>query len=146
MAGIWQHRIVFSIHLGSNISDWFDLPCVDGIRKRYEGEPKPKYIVYLKNVVRGGLQRDGLSMATVDNCWLCHDEEGRWWLLEQAEYEALDEERHVTLFPNKQTQRQIFALKAASKLQREFDAMPPEEQEALYNQYPDLIIKTDDNN
>ena len=140
MAGIWQHRIVFSIQMGNNIKDWFCLPCVDGIRKNDEGG----LIVYLKDVVRYGLLCEGLSLASVDDSWLCRDEEDRWWLLHKAEYDALGEDRHVTLLPNKQTQRQILAIKVAEKMKREFEAMSPEEQEALYNQYPGLFIMTKD--
>lgn len=138
MAGIWQHRIVFAVQMGENIRDWFDLPCVDGIRKNDKGG----LIVYLKDVVRSGLMREGLSLAPVDNGWLCRDEEDRWWLLGQAEYAALDEERHVTLLPNVQTRRQIMVIEVVEKMKREFAALSPEEQEALYERFPGLFIKT----
>lgn len=140
MAGIWQHRIVFSIQMKDDILEWFGLPCVDGIYKDVKGN----LMVYLKNVVLGGLQRDGLSLVPFDNGWLCRDEEDRWWVLGQAEYDALDDKRHVTLFPNEQTYRQIITIKAIEKLKREFEDMSPEEQETLYNQYPDLFVITKD--
>ena len=141
MAGIWQHRLVFSIHLGSNISDWFDLPCVTGVIKH-----NGRIVVSLKNVIFDGLMFPGVSYVTIGHRLLCRDEEGYWWCLNQEVYESLDEEQHVTRFPNKETYQQVRAIKVANKLQRDFDKLPHSEKEDLFNQYPDLIIKTDDNN
>lgn len=137
MAGIWQHRLVFAVQMGKDFQSWFNLPPVDGIRK----DDKGGMFAYLKNVVILGLQREGISFVTIDGSWLCRDEEDRWWVLGQAEYAALDEECHVTLFPNEQTHRQAITIMAMNKMQREFDAMSPEEQEALYNKYPDFFTK-----
>ncbi len=139
-AAIWQHRLVFAVQMGRDILSWFNLPPVDGIRKNDNGTLS----VYLKNVVRYGLQREGLSLVLVDDCnWLCRDEEDRWWVLSQADYSQLDAEHHVTLFPNKQTQRQAIAIMAIQKMQREFDAMSPGEQEALCEKYPDMFTKVE---
>ena len=140
MATIWQHRLVFTVQMGRDILSWFNLPPVDGIRKNDNGTLS----VYLKNVVRHGLQREGLSLVLVDDCnWLCCDDEDRWWVLSQDDYSQLDAEHHVILFPNKQTQRQALAFMVINKLKRDFAALPPEELEALYNKYPELFIKED---
>lgn len=138
MAVMWQHRLVYAVQMGRDILSWFNLPPVDGIRKNDDGTIS----VYLKNVVIYGLQRQGLSLVQVeDHNWLCRDEEQRWWVLSQANYCSLDAMHHVTLFPNEQTHRQAMAIMAIEKLKREFSTLPPEEQEELYNKYPELFIK-----
>jgi len=50
-----------------------------------------------------------------------------------------ESERHVTLFPNKATQKQVLALMTMRKMKKEFESMPQEEQERLYEQYPELF-------
>lgn len=124
--------------MGENIRDWFDLPCVVGLRKSEQGG----LVVWLKDVVIGGLQRDGLAISDVGGSWLCRDEIDRWWLLRPVEYDALDDEQHVTLFPNQQTHAQVAAIKAIDKLKREIESLPRYQQAALYNEFPDLFIKT----
>ena len=104
MTGFSQHRLVFAIHIGNNISDWFNLPCVVGVRKDDSGE----LIVFLKDVVRDGLQRIEISRVLVNEYWLCHDEENRWWVLKKEEYAALDKEQHVTLFKDEYTRAQVY--------------------------------------
>lgn len=139
MSAIWQHRLVFAVQMGKDIMSWFNLPPVDGIRKNDDGD----LIAYMKDVVINGLQSDGLSLVCVGSCWLCRDEEDRWWVLSHAEYCSLDADHHVTLYPNEQTQRQILAIKVICKMKHDFAAMSSEEQERLYNEYPELFIKED---
>ena len=138
---IWQHRIVFAVQMGRDFHSWFNLPPVDGIRKTENGNLS----AYMKDVVMLGLQSEGLSIVPVDGSWLCRDEEDRWWVLDEKEYASLDEERHVTLFPNRQTQRQALAILAAKKIKQEIESLPFSEQEALYNEYPEFFTKEQEN-
>ena len=139
MGAIWQHKLVSAVQMGKDLRTWLWLPCVDGVRK----DDKGGLIAYLKDVVIWGLQCEGLSLVPVGNDWLCRDEDGLWWVLTHESYMSLDEEKHVTLFPNKQTQRQAIAIMAMQKMQREFDAMSPREQKALCEKYPDMFTKVE---
>lgn len=135
---IWQHRLVFATQLTNDIDSWFWLPPVESIRKGDTGG----LVVYLRDVVIMGLQQDGISLVPVDCSWLCRDEEDRWWVINNDNYLSLDNKRHVTLFPNKATQKQVLALMTMQKLKKEFESMSQEEQERLYEQYPEVFIKT----
>lgn len=136
MSALWQHQLVLSIRLDLRyFTEWFELEPVDGIRKNSDGSR----MVYLKDVVLDGLFRPGLSIVTAENNWLCRDEEGRWWIVDDETYTTLDSDHHVTLWPNEATWRQVAAIKAADKLKKDFEAMRPEEQEEIYKLYPELF-------
>ena len=137
MSALWQHRLVNAVQMGPDVMSWFRLEPIDGVRKNSDGS----MTAYLKDVVLDGLLRPGLSIAAVGNNWLCQDEEGRWWVLSHLEFTSLDPERHVTLWPNEATWRQVAALKAADKLKKDFEAMSEREQKEIYEMYPDLFIK-----
>ena len=68
-----------AIQIGSNITDIFRLPCVWAVRKDVFGAVF--YDLY------GFVMHDGNSAIAREGNWLCEDDEGKWHLLSNEEYE-----------------------------------------------------------
>ena len=62
------------IKVGRHIRNIFDLPCVNSVFKTEKG--LPLYEVYAQNA----------KWASVGQ-WLCEDEEGQWWVLDNDKVE-----------------------------------------------------------
>ena len=70
-----------AIKIGRGIEDVFRLPCVAAIRKDIFGAAF--YDLY------GFIMHDGRSVSAREGDWICEDNEGKWHLLTNEEYEQL---------------------------------------------------------